>query len=81
MGKIKNYWNIIKQAVQVNSSSISDIEYDTKTQVMTVIFQNGRKYEYENVPANVHEQFTHAPSIGIFFNKNIRDNYRFKELL
>lgn len=79
----KDYKKIIKQAVEVDSSAATDIDYDVKTRVMTVKFKNGRTYEYSKIPQDLYEQIIHAPSIGAFLNRNVVKNpaYPFKELL
>jgi hypothetical protein len=43
---------------------------------MIVEFHNRGKYEYFDVPADVIQAFAEAPSVGRFFNENIRDEYR-----
>ena len=79
MAGVDKYRKIIKQAVQVISSSISDVEYEVGSKVMTVKFKNGRTYEYANVPREVFQELLTSDSKGRFFNQNIRDNYTFKE--
>lgn len=86
MAKIKktarDYKKIIKQAVQVDSSGISDIEYDNRSKVLTIAFKNGRTYEYEKVSPELHDALIHASSHGRFFNANILNNkaYPCKEI-
>lgn len=80
----RDYKKIIKQAVAVDSSAATDIEYDARKQILTVKFTNGRTYEYANITPELHDQIIHAPSIGSFFNRNIVNKptaYPFKELL
>lgn len=80
---VARYWNLIKQAVAVSSSAVSEITYDDKTRTMIVRFTNGRVYEYSNVPQDVYEDFLNSPSKGQHFNQFIAKNkdYSFKELL
>ena len=59
--------------MKVNSSTISEINYDGK--LLTVNFVNGREYVYEGVSQELYEQFTKAESKGKFFHENI--NYRY----
>jgi KTSC domain len=40
-----------------------------------VEFKNETIYQYYNVPQFMHEQLMQAPSIGTFFNANIRNAY------
>jgi lysyl-tRNA synthetase class 2 len=60
---------------EVQSSSIKAIE-ETGRGTMIVEFHNRGKYEYFDVPADVIRAFVEAPSVGRFFNENIRDEYR-----
>lgn len=40
--------------MKVQSSTISEINYDGK--LLTVTFNNGREYVYEGVPAKIYEE-------------------------
>ena len=40
--------------MKVQSSAISEINYDGK--LLTVTFNNGREYAYEGVPAKIYEE-------------------------
>jgi hypothetical protein len=62
------------------STAIRTFIYDAPDQRLLVIFVTGRKYIYENVPAQVHAAFRAAPSKGRFFNTQIRDRYPFHEV-
>lgn len=55
--------------MKVQSSTISEINYDGK--LLTVTFNNGREYVYEGVPANIYEGFSKAESKGKYFHENI----------
>lgn len=63
------------------STVISDFRYDPRTANLDIEFVGGRAYRYRGVPADVIERFGAAFSKGRFFNRHIRDNYRFAELL
>ena len=60
---------------EVQSSMISAIE-ETGRGTMIVEFVNRGKYEYFDVPLEVIQEFVAAPSVGKFFNQNIRGQYR-----
>jgi hypothetical protein len=62
----------------VHSSVIEEIDW--KNRELTVTFTTGRVYVYAAVPQFVYFQFLRAPSKGEFFNREIRDHYRFREL-
>jgi hypothetical protein len=62
------------------STAIRNIGYDTSSHRLTVTFVSGRCYVYDDVPQQVHDDFTRADSRGGFFNREIRDRYRFHEI-
>lgn len=62
------------------SSVISDVRYDRWTANLDVEFVSGRVYRYRGVPADLVERFGQAASKGRFFNRHVRDNFRFVEL-
>ena len=61
--------------MKVNSSAISDVDYDADNQAMTITFKSGHKHRHEGVPPHVHEQFVNSPSIGKAYHSLIRDQY------
>jgi lysyl-tRNA synthetase class 2 len=63
------------------STAIADIDYDLGREKLTVTFVTGRVYEYFNVPFDVAGAFERAESKGAFFNRHIRDRYRFREIV
>lgn len=63
---------------QVKSTSIGKVGYKRRT--MNVEFQNGKSYEFKKVPRRIFDSFLKAPSIGEFFNDEIRKNYPYKEI-
>jgi hypothetical protein len=65
---------------QVDSSAIRSVHYRAGRRELVVRFVSGRAYVYFDVPAELYCQFLDAPSRGRFFNREIRDRYRFHEL-
>lgn len=62
--------------VAVNSSAISNITYNTTTQVLSVVFkESGIEYFYTPVDDQTANDFINASSIGKFFNREIKGNY------
>jgi hypothetical protein len=59
----------------VSSSHIVAIGYNTTSETLEIEFKSGLIYQYFNVPQVIHEQLMAAPSIGSFFNANIRNVY------
>ncbi|RZN31829.1 KTSC domain-containing protein [Bradyrhizobium sp. Leo121] len=62
------------------STVIRFFRYDAEKRELLVLFVTGRRYIYEDVPPDVAEAFGNAFSKGQFFNHEIRDRYRSREL-
>jgi len=67
--------------ILIDSSVIASLEHDPGTNVLKVVFRTGRVYEYFLVQKSVVEELLHAESAGEYFNKNIRNNYRCREVI
>lgn len=60
----------------VSSSNIASVGYEPASETLEVEFlKTGKIYEYYNVPPFMHERLMEAPSIGQFFNAEIRNSY------
>ncbi|NEO86475.1 MAG: lysine--tRNA ligase [Spirulina sp. SIO3F2] len=57
------------------SAAIKEFDYDSEKKILKVTFNNGSTYHYNDVPAEVHEELKTTPSVGQFFNANIREKY------
>jgi hypothetical protein len=63
---------------EVDSRSVSRIDYDATERVLTVRFRDsGETYRYYGVPEPVYRAFLNAASKGRFLNTHIRDRYDF----
>jgi len=62
------------------SSVIRTFDYDAERKLLSVRFVSEKLYVYERVPEDVYDAFRVAPSKGVFFNKYIRDRYRYHEV-
>lgn len=65
---------------EILSSNIKKTEYDTETKKMSVTFNNGAMYEYEDVPHQIYTRFRMSESQGKFFTTDISRKYKFKKL-
>lgn len=65
---------------EIKSSNIKKTEYDTETKKMIVEFNNGFKYEYEEIPHQIYTKFRMAESQGKFFTNNISKNYKYVKM-
>ena len=62
------------------STVIRQFSYAPQERRLTVTFVTGRVYEYFDVSSAVAEDFRAAFSKGAFFNRNVRDRYRCREV-
>lgn len=60
----------------VSSSNIASVGYDDASETLEVEFlKTGKVYQYYNVPKFMYERLMEAPSLGTFFNLEIRNAY------
>lgn len=59
----------------VSSSNLLSVGYDAASETLEVEFKNEHIYQYYNVPQFMYEQLMQAPSLGVYFNTNIRNAY------
>lgn len=65
---------------EIKSSNIKKTEYDTETKKMLVEFNNGFRYEYDEVPHQLYTKFRMAESQGKFFTTDISKKFKYKKL-
>jgi hypothetical protein len=65
---------------EIQSSNIKLTIYDTLDKKLIVEFNNGLKYEYENVPHQLYTQFRTSESQGKFFNSKIAKTFSYKRI-
>ena len=65
---------------EIKSSNIKKTEYDTETKKLIVEFNNGLKYEYEDVPHQTYTKFRMSESQGKFFTTDISKAYKYKKI-
>jgi hypothetical protein len=59
------------------SRVIRSFEYDADRQALSILFQSGRHYIYQDVPPSTFEAMKAAFSKGEFFNSHVRDRFPF----
>jgi hypothetical protein len=59
------------------SSNIAGFDYVPETQVLTVEFKDGARYNYYDVPARIFEGMKAASSYGQYLAKNVKNTYRY----
>ena len=62
------------------SSVIRAFDYDAQARRLKVTFVTGRVYVYLDVPQDVADALRAAASKGEYFNRAIRDHFRFERL-
>ena len=62
---------------EIKSSNVKNTEYDLDSKKLLGEFNNGIKYEYEDVPHKIYTQFRMAESQGKFFSTNIAKSYKY----
>ncbi|MGF1479420.1 MAG: lysine--tRNA ligase [Cyanophyceae cyanobacterium] len=63
--------------LKTQSTAIKSFDYDEEKKVLRVQFGNGSVYLYHDVPESVYKEMKDAPSVGQFFNTQIRDKFGF----
>ena len=67
------------EMILVDSSSLEAVGYDSDSQELHVRVLAGTVYIYYEVPQQVVDAFMSAPSKGSFYNRDIRNVYRFSK--
>lgn len=65
----------IKSTFYRSSSFITNVSWDDDTDTLLVQFVSGTTWLYHDVPQDIYNRLVRSPSVGQFFNKNIRDKY------
>jgi hypothetical protein len=65
----------VMERTAVASSMIREVGYDQTEKTLEIEFNNGHLYRYHDVPETTYRALIAAPSLGSFFNAEIRDQY------
>ena len=66
--------------VEINSSNLKSMYFNTETEDLTVTFNNGSIYEYNKVPWAKFTKFRLAESHGKYFNEHIAKVHKHKKV-
>ena len=66
--------------VLIKSSNITSASYDTESEDLTITFNTGGIYVYNNVPWTLFTKFRLADSQGKFFNEKIAKNHKYTKV-
>ena len=65
----------------LQSAALRSVFYDEICHTLRATFRDtGRTYIYEGVPQELYDRLMFADSVGAFFNRHIRDRFRFREV-
>lgn len=62
--------------VEVHSSNLKSIGYDTSNSTLEIEFHSGGVYSYSDVPESEYLELISAPSIGRYYVSNIKNAYK-----
>ena len=60
----------------VPSRDIAIVGYDPENLILEITFRGGGVYQYAGVMESIYNNLMNAPSLGTYFNKNIKDSYQ-----
>jgi hypothetical protein len=65
----------------VQSTALEQVSYDERAHTLRARFrESGRIYVYRDVPQELYDGLIFADSLGAFFNRHIRDRFRYEEV-
>lgn len=62
------------------SSVIKYFSYDAATETLKILFVTDMVYLYKNVPEKIYKMLKASGSKGRYFNRHIKDKYKFQKL-
>ena len=68
------------ELIEVESSNVQAIGYDTETKQLFVQFKKSGLYQYDNVPEALYHSFLTAPSMGTFVWQELRGQYSYTKI-
>lgn len=63
-----------------DSDHLGQSQYNAMNHTLDIEFKNGAVHRYHGVPPRENEAFLSAPSQGVYFHQNIRNNYVSKRI-
>lgn len=67
------------ELIDVRSSHLRAVGYDPATATLEIHFMDGAVYQYANVPAAIHAGLMASRSKGQYFERHIKDRYRYRQ--
>jgi hypothetical protein len=66
--------------IRVHSRALRAVAYDRAARTLVLEFVSGDVYQYLDVPTDTFEDLMAADSKGTYFQRNIRDQFRYRKL-
>jgi hypothetical protein len=66
--------------ISVKSSQLAQVSYNEDTRILSIIFHNGTRYDYYDVPKDVYDSLMSSSSIGSYFTKNIKFKFKYSKV-
>jgi KTSC domain len=66
--------------VPIESTMLASVGYDASQSILDLEFCGGDIYRYSAVPASIFNQLLVADSKGSFFNRHIRNRFRYTRI-
>jgi len=60
----------------LDSAFITEVVYDAKTEILSVVLKNSSVYNYKDVPMETFLEFSTSNSFGSFYNSNIKNKFK-----
>lgn len=70
----------MSEVMRHRSSYLEETDYDQPSQILTVTFTDGSRWQYSDVPRGIYTQMITSASIGKAFRALIRDTYEAEEV-
>ncbi len=65
------------QRIPVQSSEIALVGYDSRKELLEIVFRRGGVYRYRGVPETVHQELLKSESLGTYFSENIKETFHY----
>jgi len=64
------------QMIQVSSSAIKAVGYDSDSNRLFIEFNQGKNYAFCRVPESIYKSLMSASSKGSYYDEHIKDKYQ-----
>lgn len=68
------------EMIQVSSSNVDSVGYDSENEIVHVRFLNNALYIYKGVPEYDYNGLVSAPSVGSYLHRNFKNVYAYERV-